>query len=150
MFQENYFRASVGLIVCMALVQQGYSACIPSDRVNEAHQKHSGHRGWRHSHTLVTEAAERTYSAEVTYTSSVPISLTDGVSGAIPTIDASDSDAAPTDASIVVPTASASVFTAAPAPSATAASGTSASKGNIMIPWYLYPAEGAWTPMEEL
>jgi hypothetical protein len=19
-----------------------------------------------------------------------------------------------------------------------------------MIPWYLYPAEGAWTPMEEL
>ncbi|KAF7128571.1 hypothetical protein CNMCM5793_003359 [Aspergillus hiratsukae] len=146
MFQENYSRALVGLVGCMALVQQGYSACIPSYRPH-----HSGHRGGRHSHTSVSKAAESTYSAGVAYTSSISISLAEGVSGAAATIDASDSaPAAIETASIVVPPASVSVPTTTPAPSATAASGSSASKGNIMIPWYLYPAEGAWTPMEEL
>lgn len=151
MFLENYSSALVGLLGCMALVQQGYSACIPSYRPQEAHQNHSGHRGWRHSRTSVIKAAESTYSAGVAHTSSVSISLTEGVSVAVPTIDASASALAATEtASIVIPTASVSVLTATSAPSATATSGTSASKGSIMIPWYLYPAQGAWTPMEEL
>ncbi|KAF4258623.1 hypothetical protein KXX13_001188 [Aspergillus fumigatus] len=60
MFLENYSRSLVGLLGCMALVQQGYSACIPS------------------------------------------------------------------------------------------VSRPSTSKGNIMIPWYMYPAGGAWTSMEKL
>ncbi|KAF7155371.1 hypothetical protein CNMCM5623_007442 [Aspergillus felis] len=124
MFQENFSRVLVGLMGCMALVQQGYSACIPSYRLHE-HRKHSADKGWQHSRTSVSQVPESTYSAGAAYSTSVYASVTTEP------------------ASIVIPTAT-------PTASATAASGTSASKGNIMIPWYLYPADGAWTPMEEL
>ncbi|KAF4179587.1 hypothetical protein CNMCM8694_001529 [Aspergillus lentulus] len=83
MFLENYSRFLVGFMGCMAIVQQGYSSCIPSYRPQ-------GDR------------------------------------------------------------ASAGIRTATPTAPATAASSTSVSKGNIMIPWYTYPAGGAWTSMEQL
>ncbi|GIK06573.1 hypothetical protein Aspvir_002223 [Aspergillus viridinutans] len=124
MFQVNFSRVLVGLMGCMALVQQGYSACIPSYRLHEVH-KHSADRGWRHSRTSVSQVTKSTYSAGAAYSTSAYAS------------------ASTEPASVGIPTAT-------PTASATAASGTSASKGNIMIPWYLYPTEGAWTPMEEL
>ncbi|KAF4212991.1 hypothetical protein CNMCM8980_009581 [Aspergillus fumigatiaffinis] len=83
MFLENYSRFLLSLLGCMAIVQQGYSACITSYRPH-------GDR------------------------------------------------------------ASIGIRTATPTAPATAASRTSVPKGNIMIPWYTYPAEGAWTSMEEL
>ncbi|GFG08099.1 spherulin-4 [Aspergillus udagawae] len=124
MFQVNFSHVLVGLMGCMTLVQQGHTACIPSYRPHEK-QKHSADRGWRHSHTSVSQDTESTYSAGAAYSTSAY-------------------------ASAFTEPASISIPTATPTASATAASGTSASKGNIMIPWYLYPAEGAWTPMEEL
>jgi hypothetical protein len=83
MFLENYSRFLLGFLGCMAIIQQGYSACITSFRPH-------GDR------------------------------------------------------------ASIGIRTATPTAPATAASSTSVPKGNIMIPWYTYPTEGAWTSMEEL
>ncbi|KAE8340393.1 Spherulation-specific family 4-domain-containing protein [Aspergillus arachidicola] len=168
MLFNNPSTILVGALGCMSLLsQQAYAAHIPY------HHRHSQHSpgGAYDSAPPVGACATGapTTTTTVTVTETIGVSSTElniipptvvPASYTTVAISSSSSSSSSTFTSAVVSSASTSTSTSASASasasestsaSASASpSGNSTSKAKVIIPYYLYPSTGAWTPLEEL
>lgn len=125
MFLDKHARLLAGVLAVMALAPQASAA--PWSRWYHGHPHGSGDRGDHAS----TPSLPATPSSEPTGIFSIQPVQPSSVYSARPTLEASPS--------------------AMETPSASAVSISSGSaKGEVMIPYYVYPGAGKWDPVENL
>ncbi|KAB8225428.1 Spherulation-specific family 4-domain-containing protein [Aspergillus novoparasiticus] len=164
MLFNNPSTILVGALGCISLLsQQAYAAHIPY------HHRHSQHSpgGAYDSAPPVGACATGAPTATTTVTVTETIGASSTELNIIPptvvpasytTVAISSSSSSSTFTSAVVSSASTSTSTStsASASESTSASASASSSGNntskakVIIPYYLYPSTGAWTPLEEL
>ncbi|KAE8369618.1 Spherulation-specific family 4-domain-containing protein [Aspergillus caelatus] len=168
MLFNNPSTILVGALGCISLLsQQAYAAHIP---YGHRHSQHSP-GGFHQPAPPVSACAAGAPSATVTVTTTTVVTTT---------LAAEDIDASSTVLNIITPTVipasdvpvttssssssstftsvvtvssastSASASTSVSTSASASSSGSSTSKAKVIIPYYLYPSTGAWTPLEEL
>ncbi|OGM48874.1 spherulin 4-like cell surface protein [Aspergillus bombycis] len=100
---------------------------------------------------ISTDAPAATSSSSSTFTSVVEVPSAPESESEFASVSTSVSASASTFTSVVeVSSASTTASASTSVSTSTSSSGSSTSKAKVMIPYYLYPSTGAWTPLEEL
>ncbi|KAE8415802.1 Spherulation-specific family 4-domain-containing protein [Aspergillus pseudocaelatus] len=170
MLFNNPSTILVGALCCISLLsQQAYAAHIP---YGHRHSQHSP-GGFHQPAPPVSACAAGAPSATVTVTTTTVVTTTlaaediDASSTVLniitPTVipasdvpvttSSSSSSSSSTFTSVVTVSSastSASASTSVSTSASASSSGSSTSKAKVIIPYYLYPSTGAWTPLEEL